>query len=642
MMYLDERGTALLQEVLKNPNISNQRLGEKFQLSRRQVIYSFEKINEWLIENNYSVIEKTNSGNFLIDPNLTLLFAQKKESNKKIEYVPTQNERKNLILLMILSSEDLLSIPHFTSTLRFSTATIMRDIKNLQYELTKEDLEVHYTRQEGYQIIGNEWEFRRKMIEVITEVFQMPFGEDFIQQCALVSKEEIHMLYKQIELIEKQLNLKFTDEKFFVLPYIINILVKRIKSGKNIDSEFLISSHELADTKEYRAVEFLLEKVPNVAIEERLFMTLQLLTSNISFQSILTENKLPQLENALYTSLTLFEKQALVYFKNKDELVEKLIIHMKPAYYRIKYNLNIDNNLPNTIHQEFESLYQFVNQSIWPLEDFIGATVPDSEIYYITLLIGGYLIRTNSMLQQPRRTAVTICSNGVTISKLMENQLMQLFPELHFYPTTSIRDFERNRDEVDIVFSVKPVETNSMLYLVEHYMEQEELLILRNRVMQDISNRSISLKDEKNQLQHLLYPEMIQIVDSINSWDDALTIASAPLLEEGFIEPSYVDSMKSLYPHFDPYIVLKGNILLPHARPENGVKKLGLSLLIVKDGIPFKKNKIHIIVVVAPSDKKSHLSALLELTNISSNQVIIDKLKNAENVKEVYQCLQKY
>ena len=56
-MYLDERSNILLKEVLSNPDTSNIKLEKKFHLSRRQVSYSFQKINDWLESNNYPAIK---------------------------------------------------------------------------------------------------------------------------------------------------------------------------------------------------------------------------------------------------------------------------------------------------------------------------------------------------------------------------------------------------------------------------------------------------------------------------------------------------------------------------------------------------------------------------------------------------------
>ena len=59
-MQLDSRSQYLLREVMANPNIRSKELETKLRLSRRQLGYSFEKINEWLYDQSLPKIERTN------------------------------------------------------------------------------------------------------------------------------------------------------------------------------------------------------------------------------------------------------------------------------------------------------------------------------------------------------------------------------------------------------------------------------------------------------------------------------------------------------------------------------------------------------------------------------------------------------
>jgi mannitol operon transcriptional antiterminator len=40
-----------------------------------------------------------------------------------------------------------------------------------------------------------------------------------------------------------------------------------------------------------------------------------------------------------------FQTYACVQFKHREELEKNLLIHMKPAYYRLKYGLHLQNEL---------------------------------------------------------------------------------------------------------------------------------------------------------------------------------------------------------------------------------------------------------------------------------------------------------
>jgi PTS system ascorbate-specific IIA component len=52
------------------------------------------------------------------------------------------------------------------------------------------------------------------------------------------------------------------------------------------------------------------------------------------------------------------------------------------------------------------------------------------------------------------------------------------------------------------------------------------------------------------------------------------------------IEPEYVTAIVEQHHTLGPYYVLAG-LAMPHARPEEGAKGLGLSLLKLKQGVSF-------------------------------------------------------
>ncbi|MBC8824214.1 PTS sugar transporter subunit IIA, partial [Escherichia coli] len=76
-------------------------------------------------------------------------------------------------------------------------------------------------------------------------------------------------------------NLHFIDNKMQILPYILEAVFRRMKKGQTITTSFLIDYNELSDTREYGAAEIFIEEEPNMPEAERMYITLQLLTSNV-------------------------------------------------------------------------------------------------------------------------------------------------------------------------------------------------------------------------------------------------------------------------------------------------------------------------------------------------------------------------
>ncbi|AGK55438.1 BglG family transcription antiterminator [Bacillus sp. 1NLA3E] len=679
-MYLDERSNLLLNEVLSNPEISNTILEEKHQLSRRQVSYSFKKINDWLDGKNYPTIKRTNSGKFIVNPKLLDLLAKKTERTNS-KYIPSEKERAQLILLMILSSDEELSLIHFTTAMEVSKNTVLRDLKYAQNIINPYQLEIDYSRIHGYDLAGSEWDKRKLLIDILQSIFGIYNGEGYIEQLIRISKTEIDELRSQMEDVETKLHLKFIDEKIKILPYVIAILLKRIKRDKLITDSYHIDYKELSDTKEYEAAELLIQDVNKIPEAERLFLTLQLLTSNVLSSQFLTDTEIPQLRKALEESLNLFEKKACVTLKDKDILLQRLIQHMKPAYYRIKYHLTTNYSVLEKVSDQFEAVHYIVKDSIKPFEDYIGSEIPESEIMFITIYIGGHLINIGETIHIKKK-AVVVCPNGVSISKLMENTLRGLFPEFYFYDALSVREFELLKMETDIVFSPVPLQTDKQLFIVDRFITEYEKVQLRQRVMKEIfglnssvinvdqimniiekyvkiegkqslmnalqdyfSTQETSEKQQKHgfTLSDLITPERIILRDNVENWQEAISIASEPLLSKGIITETYVEAMQSQYPTMSPFIVLRTNIAIPHASPDEGVNSIGMSLLKIKNGLEFEENhKVHLVVVIAAVDKNQHFSALLQLMKLSGETNDVNKIIQMKNENDIHQMIKSY
>jgi len=675
-MHLDERSNLILKRVVSNPGISNAELERKYHLSRRQISYSFTKINDWLKSNNYPKIQRTNGGKFIIDPLLMELFAEKVEHSAG-SYIPSEKERAQLVLLMLLSSEEELSLLHFSSSLSVSKNTVLRDMKYTQKIVNGYHLEIIYSRMHGYDIVGSEWNKRKLLIEVLRTVYDMYQGETYIQAYTGISREEIQRLKEQMEKVEKRLALQFIDQKIKLLPYTIAILLKRIKKGNLIKDSYHIDYEELSDTKEFEAAEILIEDAACIPKEERLFITLQLLTSNVLSSQFLREEETLELKSSLKNSLALFEKKACITFKEKEKLLQKLVLHMKPAYYRIKYQLTTNYSIIEKVSEEFEAIHYIVKDSLKPFETYIGCSIPESEVMFITVFIGGHLINSGETIQLKKR-AVVVCPNGVSISHLMEHTLRDLFPEFYFYEALSIREFEQSKAEFDMVFSPVTVQTSKHLFIVEQFISDFQKLQLRQRVIQTIFGLNTSVVnieqlisviekyakvEQKSQLQKalqdyfslqilnetsenqeysladLITPETIVLRDQVESWKEAISIAAAPLLHKGVITEAYIDKMQEQYPSMSPHIVLRLNVAIPHASPEDGVQAVGMSLLKLKEGLLCGEQKVHFIVVIAAIDKKKHLNAMLQLMKLAEMNGVINEMKQLNEKYKIYEII---
>ena len=117
-------------------------------------------------------------------------------------------------------------------------------------------------------------------------------------------------------------------------------------------------------------------------------------------------------------------------------------------------------------------------------------------------------------------------------------------------------------------------------------------------------------------LNQWLTGQTVKIVDSVKDWKEAIELCATPLLENQSITPNYIDAIFQLHESIGPYYVLAPGIAMPHARPEQGVNNLGLSMLLVKNGVNFNSEEndpVYLITLLAASDSTSHIEMLTQL-----------------------------
>lgn len=231
-MYLDERGYTVLKTIVNNPAITGKEVEASLQLSRKQLSYAIEKINDYLQDNGMPKIERLRTGKFIIPVAVIEQYQTEEITGDGTTYIYTDKERGLLIFLMLLCVREELSIYHFTSKLEISKNTFLTDLKKLEQRLEEYHLEVLYSRQEGYHLVGSEYAKREMMVTSIRGILKIPRGKETIMDICQISEEMMEQVEKQISMIEERLQVRFTDERLKELPLIMCLIIIRTQKGR--------------------------------------------------------------------------------------------------------------------------------------------------------------------------------------------------------------------------------------------------------------------------------------------------------------------------------------------------------------------------------------------------------------------------
>ena len=132
--------------------------------------------------------------------------------------------------------------------------------------------------------------------------------------------------------------------------------------------------------------------------------------------------------------------------------------------------------------------------------------------------------------------------------------------------------------------------------------------------------------------------ENIQIVDSVNDWKQAITLSAQPLLAKGAITEDYIKAIFNSHQELGPYYVLAPGLAMPHARPEQGAIKNGLSLLHIKQGVSFdadENDPIYVVIMLCALSGEEHINMITALAEIFSDDERLAALLEASSMEAI-------
>ncbi|MDF2566506.1 MAG: putative IIA-like nitrogen-regulatory protein PtsN [Massilibacillus sp.] len=139
--------------------------------------------------------------------------------------------------------------------------------------------------------------------------------------------------------------------------------------------------------------------------------------------------------------------------------------------------------------------------------------------------------------------------------------------------------------------------------------------------------------------------DCIRLNVACDNWKEAVKAGTDLLLEKKCIEPSYLAAIIHHHENFGPYMVVAPGIVLAHARPEDGAKKVSISLVTLKKPIVFgnvTNDPVKLVFTFATTDNKGHLSLLADLMELLSNEEDMQVIMSATQVNSVIDIIKQY
>ncbi|MGD9427299.1 PTS sugar transporter subunit IIA [Pantoea sp. NSTU24] len=123
--------------------------------------------------------------------------------------------------------------------------------------------------------------------------------------------------------------------------------------------------------------------------------------------------------------------------------------------------------------------------------------------------------------------------------------------------------------------------------------------------------------------------EKVQYVENVADWREALAVAGRPLLREGAISQDYIDAIIHQKEEIGPFFVIAPQIAMPHARPEQGAHKLGLSVVLLGNAVTFdseENDPVKVLFMFSAPDSNSHIEMISQLAEVLSDENIMEQI----------------
>lgn len=675
---IEKRSLYILKLIINNPNITIQEIQLKSNLTRRQVDYSIESINNWLIANGYSVIDKQIGGKLSFDNNVKAIIKDLLKGN--VDYIFNEEERQKIIFFYLYLQYEEISLYNFVDILKVSRGTIAEDLKKVNRDLEPLGIEVKYSRQRGYRLIGEESKILYAMMYSIVEIIS--YEEALYITQAFIQNEDFKFLHQfKKDLSDELLNegLFISDNNINIISYIYIFYVIRGKRTPIANKNKL--STKLTDTVEYRVAELTLKNHGDVneqAIEFLASILLAYSTKKVSDSS--AEDLM--IDQLIIGVLERLKKTYAIAVKDKQTIFEQLRAHIRPAIFRLYFNYPMVNPLKKQIINKYGSIFTLIEDLFMQSELEIMQSMSADDIAYLTIHFAPFIMDTQTN-ELAKIKGVVVCPSGVGVSVLLRKELSELFTEVIFLESISIGELEAMSDEVDVVFSTVLVETEKPLFLVDPLMNNIEKVSLVKNFNKRFSNLTIKeevniqtllntiekyadIKDEAELIKELTYllsgqtnhfeirkeqpmlseitsPQLVQLNVDATDWKDAIQKSAQPMVEMEKITNDYIQAMIKSAEENGPYIVITEHVALPHARPEDGVLETSIGIATLKEPIVFGHelhDPVKYIFCLSTIDNNSHLRALAELVELLSDDKFYECLDQATDPQEIIAYIQ--
>ncbi|WP_348634796.1 PRD domain-containing protein [Staphylococcus sp. GDH8C109P] len=329
---------------------------------------------------------------------------------------------------------------------------------------------------------------------------------------------------------------------------------------------------------------------------------------------------------------------------NDTKLLNGLIVHLRPAIHRLKFDMTHNNPLAEEILQQYHHIVERLRNHIWGVEENYHICFNKDELAYITLHFASAIERISAITTNAIKV-VLLCGSGIGTSQLLRSRMRHIYPELEIVDAYSIYEIDETllkHEGVDYIISTVPFEHASIPILnVSPFLDKNDRQQIntiinnsREQYVHDIKGLGPTLKE--------VLPENRILTQQPSLYrNDAIKQSIETLVDAQIVDCIYADEIIEQLDAFGPYMVISPHIALIHAKPTHVKGTVCFSITHYQKGIYFgheQYDPVYIIITLATAQPQIHLNALRQLSEL----IMDDKTRKillSGNIEAIMHCI---
>lgn len=670
MAKLEKSQKEFLMLLLENDNPQSiQLIQDQLDISRRTVYYIVNKINDVFYDLRMEPINNKRGQGYYLTSNQKKVVDSILHSDGTLQNL-SPDERVHYLICWMMYPKANIHIENIMELFDISRNSVFNDLKDLKSEIEKYDVSLYFDIKNGYMINGQVFSKRALLLYYLKILLK----KIHYKSIEFLDVSEVETFYSRLQQISLKMHNEYDDYNLLAIACLLNIV-------HYVDEKFDFSILELRDLEKTEELHMIDKYFQDLNVHERLYLTIHLLGSKAGSVIRLDDSQrdIQLFELALHL-VDLFERQTSCDISEKNELVNSLYMHFKLSMYYYQLSIQISNTLLEDVKENYGNLYQMIKNLCESMDDEFPFILTDSEISYITMHFGGHLKQVQGKFYALIRVLI-VCPSGISTSTLLKREVEDLYANVTVIAATAAENIAQYKENIDFIVSTIDLDTDipwikvnailtkddkskiaSMMSLnmqtyklnkdnfsglfsiIQKYVDPTQMKNLKKDVYDYFreGNLIVDVVEEKQlRLKDIMYRDHLIRIDKDIMWDEAIRLASVPLLKTNIITENYINEMIGLVRDYGPYIVIKNRIAIAHAKTEAGANALGTALLINKKNIQFEDDlNIHYLFVISSSNPKEHLQILKDISMLASDDIDLNALLD-KNVDEIMEFIKK-